>query len=226
MKDIYGHHYSRIAWKPLRNALHANYFILKKCTHPAPLHPFIVIGPFSKWGINFLHHSPTSARGHSYTIVAVDYFTKWAKEIPTFKEDKNTVALFIFNHIIARFLVPQAIVTDHWSHFRNHMMTELSAKLGFRHENSSPYYPQENRQVEAIKKVLKQMINHMVRIHKTSWNLKIFSILWVYWTSVKTTTGFTPFQLVYGLEAVLPIECEIPSLKVAIELLPNTTIEE
>ena len=44
--------------------------------------------------------------------------------------------------------------------------------------------------------------------------------------SVKTTTGFTPFQLVYGLEAVLPIECEIPSLKLAIEILPNTTGEE
>eukprot|EP00253_Pinus_taeda_P021196 PITA_21196 len=37
----------------------------------------------------------------------------------------------------------------------------------------------------------------------------------------------TPFQLVYGLEATLPIECEIPSLKLAVELLPNTTpIEE
>eukprot|EP00253_Pinus_taeda_P027861 PITA_27861 len=40
-------------------------------------------------------------------------------------------------------------------------------------------------------------------------------------------TGFTPFQLVYGLEATLPIECEIPSLKLAVELLPETTpVEE
>eukprot|EP00253_Pinus_taeda_P007725 PITA_07725 len=43
----------------------------------------------------------------------------------------------------------------------------------------------------------------------------------------KDATGFTPFQLVYGLEATLPIECEIPSLKLAVELLPNTTpVEE
>jgi hypothetical protein len=34
---------------------------------------------------------------------------------------------------------------------------------------------------------------------------------------------FSPFQLVYGLEAVLPIECQIPSLKLAVELLPDTT---
>ena len=43
---------------------------------------------------------------------------------------------------------------------------------------------------------------------------------------MKTTTSFTPFQLVYGLEAVLPIHYQIPSLKLAIELLPNTSTEE
>ena len=54
----------------------------------------------------------------------------------------------------------------------------------------------------------------------------LFSTLWAYRNSVKTSTGFTPFQLVYGLEAVLPIKCEIPSLKLAVELLPNMTPKE
>ena len=40
---------------------------------------------------------------------------------------------------------------------------------------------------------------------------------------VKTATGFTPFQLVYGLESIYLVECEIPSLKLAIELLPETS---
>ena len=44
--------------------------------------------------------------------------------------------------------------------------------------------------------------------------------------SVKTAIGFTPFQLAFGLEAVLPIECEIPSLKLSVELLPGTTATE
>jgi hypothetical protein len=42
----------------------------------------------------------------------------------------------------------------------------------------------------------------------------------------KVCHGFTPFQLVYGIEVVLPIECEIPSLKLVVELLPNTSVEE
>ena len=40
------------------------------------------------------------------------------------------------------------------------------------------------------------------------------------------TTGLTPFQLVYGLEAKLPIKCEIPLPTLAVELLPDTTAEE
>ena len=61
--------------------------------------------------------------------------------MPTYVEDGKTAALFLFNHVIARFGVPQSIITDHGSHFRNQIMEELSAKLGFRHENSNLYYP-------------------------------------------------------------------------------------
>ena len=50
----------------------------------------------------------------------------------------------------------------------------------------------------------------------------LFPSLWAYRTSVKTATEFTPFHLVFGEEAVLPIECEIPSLHLAVELLPDT----
>jgi hypothetical protein len=51
----------------------------------------------------------------------------------------------------------------------------------------------------------------------------LYSALWAYRTSVKTAIGFSPFQLVYGLEAVLPIECQISSLKLAVQLLPDTS---
>ena len=88
-----------------------------------------------------MHCKPTLAGGHGYITVTLDYFTKWDEAIPTYAEDGNTISLFLFNHVIARFGVPQSIVTDHGSHFRNQMMAELSAKVGFRPENSTPYYP-------------------------------------------------------------------------------------
>ena len=127
--------------------------------------------------------------------------------MPTYAEYSNTATLFLFNHIIARFGVLQSIVTDHGSHFCNQMMDEMSAKLWFHHENSMPCYPQANGQVEAINKVLKTMLRWMVGDHKSNWNLILFSALWAYRTSVKIATGFTPFHIVYGLEAIFPIQC-------------------
>ena len=73
-----------------------------------------------------MHYKPTSIGGHGYIIVAIDYFTKWVEAMPTYAENGKTAALFLFNHVIARFGVPQSIVTDHGSHFRNQMMAMLS----------------------------------------------------------------------------------------------------
>ena len=70
------------------------------------------------------------------------------------------------------------------------------------------------------------MLQRMVGKHKLNWHVQLFSAFWAYQTTTKTATRFTPFQLIYGLEAVLPIGCEIPSLRLTIKLLPNTSEEE
>ena len=62
----------------------------------------------------------------------------------------------------------------------------------------------------------------MVKKHKTNWNLMFFPALWAYRISVKISTEFTHFHLVFSEEAVLSIECEIPSLHLAVEILPDT----
>lgn len=183
----------------------------------------IAVGPFTKWGIDFTTCNPASARGHWYIIVAVDYFTKWVEAMPTFNNDGETATLFIFNQIISRFDIPKEIVTNHGSHFQNKMMTELTSKLGFKQEHLSPYYPQANGQVETINKCLKTILQRTINPAKSNWHLMLYFALWAYRTSVKTATEFSPFQFGYGMEAVFPIECQIPSLKLAVELLPNTT---
>jgi hypothetical protein len=51
----------------------------------------------------------------------------------------------------------------------------------------------------------------------------LYPMLWEYRTSVKTATGFYPFQLVHSVDSILPVECEIPSLMLAVELLLDTS---
>ena len=70
------------------------------------------------------------------------------------------------------------------------------------------------------------MVCRMVGDHKSNLHLTLFSALWAYRALVKKTTGFMSFQLVYRLEVVLPIECDIPSLNLVFELVPNIYIEE
>jgi transposase InsO family protein len=167
--------------------------------------------------------NPTSKNGHKYIVVAVDYFTKWVEAIPTFNNTTDTTTRFFFNHVISLFGLPLQLVSDHWKHFENEIFMELSSQLGFCHGFSSQYYPQSNGQVEVVNKVLKtMMLQCMVNKHKTNWHHMLFSLLWAYRTIVKTAIVFTPFHLVHGVKATLPIECEISTLHTTIELLPDT----
>ena len=50
----------------------------------------------------------------------------------------------------------------------------------------------------------------------------LYPSLWAYRTVVNTATGFSPYQLVHGVESFLPVECKIPSLKLDLQLLQDT----
>jgi hypothetical protein len=63
----------------------------------------------------------------------------------------------------------------------------------------------------------------MINLTKSNWHLMLYLDIWAYQMFVKTTTSFSPFQLVYGLEVVLPTECQISSLKLAVQLLLDTS---
>eukprot|EP00253_Pinus_taeda_P036331 PITA_36331 len=120
---------------------------------PTHLHPVITIGHFSKLGIDYMTSNPRLVRGHAYIIVIMDYFTKWAEMTPIYSTDGKTAGQFIFNHVISRFGIPQAIVIYHSPHFRDYMMAELKSALGLHHNGSTPYYLEANGQVEAVNKI-------------------------------------------------------------------------
>jgi len=78
-----------------------------------------------------------------------------------------------------------------------------------------------NGAVEAANKNIKKIVQKMVVTYK-DWHKMFPFALHGYHTSVRTSTGATPFSLVYRMEAVLPFEVEIPSLRVLME----TQLEE
>ncbi len=92
-------------------------FTKKMRVHPAPLHTVITIGPFAKWAVDFMTCNLVSAKGHRYIIVATEYFTRWAKAVPTTSNDSETATYFMFNNITARFKILKEITSDHGTHF-------------------------------------------------------------------------------------------------------------
>ena len=115
--------------------------------HPAPLHPVVTMGPFSKWAIDYMTIIPPSSNGHHYIIVTVDYFRKWVEAMPTFDNTMKTGTYFLFNHVITRFSVPKEIVTENRSHFQNSFMDELTTKLGLRQDFSSLFPMQRSSRI-------------------------------------------------------------------------------
>jgi hypothetical protein len=52
-----------------------------------------------------------------------------------------------------------------------------------------------------------------VHVNICDWDLKIHHVVWVYNTTYKTTTRYSPFHLTYGMEVLLPIELEVMTLR-------------
>ena len=93
------------------------------------------------------------------------------------------------------------------------MITELYTQFKVKYHNSSLYRPKMNGVMEADSKNIKRIIQKMVVTYK-DWHKMLPFSLHGYHTSAWTSTGATPFSLVYGMEAVLLVDVQIPSLRI------------
>jgi hypothetical protein len=53
----------------------------------------------------------------------------------------------------------------------------------------------------------------MVHVNICDWDLKIHHVVWVYNTTYKIITRYSPFRLTNEMEALLPIELEVMTLR-------------
>nr|XP_009617392.1 uncharacterized protein LOC104109744 [Nicotiana tomentosiformis] len=135
---------------------------------------------------------------------------------------KKVVADFIHNNIVCRFGIPESINTDNATNLNSDLRREICENFRIGHRNSTSYRPQMNRAVEATNKNIKKIMRKIVDNHR-QWHEKLSFALLGYRTTMRISTGVTPYMLVYGTEAVIPVEFEILSLRVIQEAkLDNT----
>ncbi|RDX93031.1 Retrovirus-related Pol polyprotein, partial [Mucuna pruriens] len=188
--------------------------------HMAPfaLHNLTSPWPFSMWGLDMIGPiEPKASNGHKFILIAIDYFTKWVEATSYTSITKSVVTKFVKRDIIRCYSLPARIITDNGTNLNNKMMTELCEQFKIKHHNSTPYRPKMNGAVEAANKNMKKIIQKMVVTYK-DWHDMLPYALNGYRTSMRTSIGATPYSLVYGTKVVLPVEVEIPSLRVLAEV--------
>ena len=179
--------------------------------------PVLPLEPFQKWGIDFVGPIKPAAKlsGNKYILVATDYCTKWVEAIALRDNTARSVAKFLYNNIMTRFGCPVELVFDQGKHFLNKVIRLLTNTHMIIHKKSTVYYPQANGLAESSNKILLKILKKTVSENRKDWDQKLNSALWAFRTAFKVGSGFTPFRLVYGLEAIVPMEFIVPSLRVA-----------
>jgi transposase InsO family protein len=142
-------------------------------------------------------------------LVAVDKFTKWVEAAPVRTQD-STAAINFIKSIVFRFGVPYNIITNNGTNFTSKEFKSYCKGLGIKLKFASIAHPKTNGQVEKANGLIcngiKNRLLAPLEKAKSAWVDELPSILWSLGTTPNTDTQETPFFLVHGTEAVLPVE--------------------
>ena len=102
---------------------------------------------------------------------------------------------------------------DNGLQFDSKAFRRYCCELEVANRYSTPAYPQGNGQAEAANKVIVNGLKKRLDDAKGRWVEKLPHVLWTYRTTPRRSTGETPFAMTYGVEAVIPLEANFPTLR-------------
>ena len=111
---------------------------------------------------------------------------------------------FVREHISYHFGIPQTITTDQGTMFTSKEFRDFASSMIIKLINSSPYYAQVNGQAEASNQILIKLIKKKIEEQPRKWHLPLNEALWAYRMACQGSIKSSPYELVYGYNAVLP----------------------
>lgn len=165
--------------------------------------------PFETIAIDIWGKLTTTDLGNRYVLVIIDHHTRWVELTPLGRITAESVADTVFDKWISRWGVPRLIVSDNGPQFISSLYDNLCNKYQIRKILTSPFNPRGNSVVESYMRSLKNTVRLCIDIFKTSWDRVLPAAAFAYRTAIHISTGYSPYFLVTGQEAVLPISREL-----------------
>eukprot|EP00253_Pinus_taeda_P036604 PITA_36604 len=121
-------------------------------------------------------------------------------------------------HTGADMKIRRELITDGGPQFVGNKLAATLNNYHVQHKITTPYHPQANVQVESSNKVIESILTKTIASHRRDWAARLPEALWAYRTTWRSTTGYSPYQLVFGKQPIFPIEFEIQTLRTAQEV--------
>jgi hypothetical protein len=167
--------------------------------------------------VNLVGPLKRAPRCYTHLLVAIDTFTKWI-EAQTIETIGSEQAVEFFLNIIHRFGVPNSIIMDNVAKFIGKKFLKLCDDYHIRVDWAAVAHPRTNGQVERVNGMILQGFKPRIfnRLKKFAgrWVAELPAVLWSLRMTPSRVTGFTPFFMVYGSEAVLPTDLDYGALRV------------
>ena len=171
-----------------------------------PLSPLPVVEePFGQIAMDIVGPLPKSRSGKRYVLVICDYATRYPEAVALRSIDAEHIAEELVA-VFPRVGVPREILTDQGSNFTSRLLTELYRLLHVHPIGTSPYHPQTDGLVERFNQTLKAMLRKAAQTEGKDWDKLIPFLLFAYREVPQASTGFSPFELLYGRAVRGPLD--------------------
>lgn len=162
-------------------------------------------GPLDLVCIDFLSIEPDS-KGMTNVLVVTDHFTRYAQAYVTKDQRATTVAKVLVEKFFVHYGLPSRIHSDQGRDFESRLIKELLGMLGIKKSRTSPYHPQGDPQPERFNRTLLSMLGTLQPSQKQKWSQYVTSLVHAYNCTRNDATGYSPYYLMFGREARLPID--------------------
>ncbi|XP_059808194.1 uncharacterized protein LOC132382212 [Hypanus sabinus] len=171
----------------------------------APLSHLQSAGPLDLICMDFLSIEPDTSNTAN-VLVITDHYTRYAQAFPTKDQKATTVAKVLWEKYFVHYGLPRRIHSDQGRDFESRLIQELLTMLGVEKSRTTPYHPQGDPQPERFNRTLLDMLGTLEIGQKSRWSRHIGQLVHCYNCTRNEATGYSPYYLMFGREARLPID--------------------